>query len=83
MFKVGDKVKINKSVLPEKYHSRVKDFNLTYEVINCDQSFGVITHISLSNFKKTWNLNIKYLELDKQYYRTLKLKKICSKLEIY
>ena len=76
MFKVGDKVKI-KNLLPNKYHERVGDFSLTYEIKNIDNDV-VLTII---NSYHSWNLNKEYLELDYDYYRKMKIKKICSKLE--
>ena len=78
MLKIGDKVKIIKSLLPEKHHERVGDFNLTYKIEDIDDD-SILAIIS--NSYHTWNLNAKYLELDYNYYRKMKIKKICSKLE--
>ena len=79
MFKVGDKVKIIQSLLPEKYHERVGDFSLTYEIKEIDNNSFLAV---IFNSYHSWNLNKEYLVLDYNYYRRKKIERVCSKLEI-
>ena len=79
MFQVGDKVKIIKNLLPDKYHERVGDFSLTYEIKEIDNE--AILVVIFNNYH-SWNLNKKYIELNYNYYRRKKIEMICSKLEI-